>query len=106
MFSLPVIESLPRVLLFLLPCMTLRHLFVALLSRTFIPALWGPEGAKRMISRTPNAVLGKKPALARARQEEASVTDFHASMDVRLDAHSDRPDRVGHRESQCTTVPF
>ena len=37
-------------------------------------ALWGPEGAKRMISRTPNAVLGKKPALARARQEEASVT--------------------------------
>ena len=23
-------------------------------------ALWGPEGAKRMISRTPNAVLGKK----------------------------------------------
>ena len=52
-----------------------------------------------MISRTPNAVLGKKPALARARQEEASVTDFHASMDVRLDAHSDRPDRVGHRES-------
>src|SRR5947199_10017407 len=51
-----------------------------------------------MISRTPNAV-GKKPALARARQEEASVTDFHASMDVRLDAHSERPDRVGHRES-------
>jgi len=45
-------------------------------------ALWGPEGAKRMISRTPNAVLGKKPALARARQEEASVTDFHASMDA------------------------
>ena len=25
-------------------------------------ALWGPEGAKRMISRTPNAVLGKKPS--------------------------------------------
>src|SRR5947208_10916071 len=67
--------------------------------KSFIDALWGPEGAKRMISRTPNAVLGKKPALARARQEEASVTDFHASMDVRLDAHSDRPDRVGHRES-------
>ena len=52
-----------------------------------------------MISRTPNAVLVKKPTLVRARQEEASVTDFHASMDVRLDAHSDRPDRVGHRES-------
>src|SRR6185503_2774302 len=62
-------------------------------------ALWGPEGAKRMISKTPNAVLGKKPALARARQEEASVTDFHASMDVRLDAHSDRPGSVGPRES-------
>jgi putative component of membrane protein insertase Oxa1/YidC/SpoIIIJ protein YidD len=43
-------------------------------------SLW--KGAKRIISRTPNAVLGKNPALARARQEEASVTDFHASMDV------------------------
>jgi len=64
-----------------------------------VRVLFGDRKEPRESSREPQTRYWFKPALARARQEEASVTDFHASMDVRLDAHSDRPDRVGHRES-------
>src|SRR5258708_867083 len=53
-------------------------LFVVCLFRYLACALWGPEGAKRIISRTPNAVLVQANSL---RQEEASVTVFHASME-------------------------
>src|SRR3982750_1101779 len=43
--------------------------------------------------------IGKKASSCPSKTGGGLSYGFHASMDVRLDAHSDRPDRVGHRES-------